>query len=331
MTAGGLVVGLTGGTGHIGGLLLRRLLDDPAVAEVRSVARRPLTAATWGPAPARLTHTTADLRTPAAREALRGVDVLFHLAAQVWQGRSRAGLQEMYGVNVEGTRNVVLAHPGAVVLVSSASVYGAWAANPLPMDEAHDPRPNAECPYAVHKLVAERTCVQEAGRWTVVRLAAVLGAHADARVARAVRGYHLAVPAMTGAAQAVQWLDEADAVEGLLRTGHALASGAGGGVAGEVVNLATTDWLGAQDVARIAGSRVVELPRPALIKASELGRRLGVTPFGADRAVLVAGPLALSIDKATKVLGWQPAKNSAQVLAAALERGWRGLPRNRAL
>jgi UDP-glucose 4-epimerase len=331
------VVGLTGATGHIGGLLLRRLLDDPDVGEIRSVARRALTMPPGervaGPGPgtrlARLAHTQADLREPAARDALREVDLLYHLAAQVWQGAGAAGLEEMYGTNVAGTRNVLLGRPAAVVLASSASVYGAWPGNPLPLEESHEARPNPECPYAFHKLLAERACTLEAVRWATVRLAAVLGPHADARVARAVRGYRLAVPSMVGVSQAVQWLDESEAVEGLLATGRALMSGEA--VTGQVVNVATADWLTADDVAGLARSRVVKLPRSTLLAASELGKRFGVAPFGADRAILIGGPLALSVAKAERLLGWRPEKTSARVLVEAIERDWRSAPLNREL
>ena len=329
----GLVVGLTGATGHIGSVLLRRLLDDPEIGHVRSVARRPLASA-WatsapatGPGADRLTHTTADLREPSARRALEGVDLLFHLAAQVWQGRSAGSLEAMYGANVEGTRNVMRARPAAAVFASSAAVYGAWPDNPVPLAEAREPRPNVECPYALQKLVAERTCLTEVPRHLIARLTAVLGPHADARVARAVLGYRIAVPAITGAAQAVQWLDENDAVEGLLAAGRALVDGAG--LAGQVVNLAPSDWLGARDVAALAHSRVVELPRRLIVGGAEVGRRLGLSPFGVDRAVLITGPLALSGDKAAQLLGWRATKTSAEVLSEALKTDWRGSPRNR--
>lgn len=322
------MVGLTGATGHIGGLLLASLAASPDVAEIRSVARRPLGAAVAGLLADRSVHVCADVRHQSARKALEGVDVLYHLASQVWQGGGAGGLRTMAEVNVEGTRNVLRARPGAVVLVSSAAVYGAWPDNPLPLDESRRPGPNPECPYGGQKLLAEAVCAQEAGTWAIVRLAAVLGPHADARVARAVRGYRLAVPAMSGVRQAVQWLDEADAVEGLLAAGRALAA-VRPGVPGEVFNIATHDWLGAPDAARLAASRVVTVPRRVLMAGSRVAKRLGATPFGVDRAVLISGPLALSVAKAGQVLGWQPTRTSAQVLSDALARGWRGLPLNR--
>ncbi len=327
---GGVVVGITGATGHIGGVLLRRLLDDTAVMQVRSVARRSLPSSmTAGLAPDRLVHTVADLREPSACRALQDVDVLYHLAAQVWQGKSPAGLGDMYAANVEGTRNVVRASPGGLVLASSAAVYGAWPDNPLPIDEGHEVHPNVECPYALQKVIAEQMVTAELPRHVITRLTAVLGPHADARVARAVRGYRAAVPAVRGTAQAVQWLDEDDAVEGLLAAGRAMV--AGSPIVGQVVNLAPPDWLGADEVAALAHSRVVQLPRRLLVTGSEVGRRVGVWPFGADRAVLIDGPLALSAAKAGRLLGWRASKTSAEVLAAALENDWRGLPHNRQL
>ena len=325
---GDVVVGVTGATGHIGGVLLRRLLEDPSVRQVRSVARRSLPPSMAAGVPAdRLVHTLADLREPSARRALQGVDLLYHLGAQVWQSPAATALGDMYGANVEGTRNVVLARPGALVFASSAAVYGAWPDNPLPIDEGHEPHPNVECPYALHKMIAEQIAAAELPGHVVTRLTAVLGPHADARVARAVRGYRAAVPAVRGTAQAVQWLDEDDAVEGLLAAGRALV--AGSPIAGQVINLAPPDWLDANDVAALARSRVVQLPRRLVVTGSELGRRLGVWPFGADRAVLINGPLALSAAKADRLLGWRAGKTSAEVLAAALENDWRASPRNR--
>jgi hypothetical protein len=56
-----------------------------------------------------------------------------------------------------------------------------------------------------------------------------------------------------------------------------------------------------------------------------------VSPFGADRAVLINGPLALSAAKAHRLLGWRATRASSDVLAAALQGQWTSLPRNRRL
>src|SRR5580698_3979861 len=112
------------------------------------------------------------------------------------------------------------------------------------MTEDHVPAPNAECPYAWHKLESERLC-HEAGPCSILRLAAILGPHADPRIKRATRGYRVAVPAFAGVPMAMQFLHEDDAAVGLLQAGLARASG--------VWNLATADWLSASEVAAVSG------------------------------------------------------------------------------
>jgi nucleoside-diphosphate-sugar epimerase len=115
-----------------------------------------------------------------------------------------------------------------------------------------------------------------------------------------------------GVAQAVQFVDEADVVAAFVAAGLSVATGA--------CNVATVDWLDAAALAQLSGGRVLALPRRALLGLSEMGRRSHLLPFGADRAVLVAGPLALGVQRAERALGWRPQRTSAEVLSRALGR-----------
>lgn len=257
----------------------------------------------------------ADLRHADARRALAGVDLLFHLGFQLWAGRGRP--DDMRAANLEGTTNLLDGRPQRVVLASSAAVYGAWPDNPTPLTEDHPPRPNVECPYAEHKLAVEAACASTAPTVTL-RLGAVLGPHADPVVARSAAAYRLVVPAVRGAREALQFVDEADAVGAFLAAGG--ASVGQERTAGLVVNLATDDWLDAAGIAAISGGRVVRLSSRALLAAAEVGRRMGLTPFGADRAILVHGPLALANGLAAEVLAWRPTRTSAEVLSGVLGR-----------
>ena len=253
----------------------------------------------------KLVHTQADVRDAAARRALAGVDVLWHLGAQVWRGPEQAS------VNVDGTANVLAGAPRHVVFASSAAVYGAHPDNPVPLTEDAAPRPNPECAYARQKLESERLASDGAPA-AVLRIAAVLGAHADHRVARAARAYRMVVPT-TSAPVALQFLDEDDAARGLLTAGMGAACG--------VWNLAPDDWLDAAATARVTGGRVVRLPRRATLVASEVAFRLHALPFGADRACLLSGPLALGVRQARDALGWSATRTSAEVLAVAVGHG----------
>lgn len=286
-----------------------RLLADPEVGSVVSVARRPLPAPTLAAHRSRLSHVQADFRSTAAREALAHVDVLFHLGFQLWMGSG--GGDAMAAANRDGTANVLAARPSRVVLASSAAVYGAWPDNPLPLCEDDPARPNLECPYAAQKLAAERAC-QEAAPTVVLRIGAVLGEHADRWVAKALAGYRHLVPAIRGVRQASQFVDEADVADAFIRAGRRAMAG--------VLNVATSDWLDAPALAALSGGKVVALPRAVLLGLSEAARRCRLLPFGADRAVLIDGPLALDNTRAGQELGWHPQSSSHDVLARALRR-----------
>jgi nucleoside-diphosphate-sugar epimerase len=113
-----------------------------------------------------------------------------------------------------------------------------------------------------------------------------------------------------GAPLALQFLDEDDAARGLVAAGMSGTTG--------TWNLAPADWLDAHAVARIAGGRVLRLPRRALFGLSEAAFRARALPFGADRACLLSGPIALDARRAHDELGWAAARSSADVLRRAL-------------
>jgi UDP-glucose 4-epimerase len=91
--------------------------------------------------------------------AVRGVEVVFHLGALGSVPRSVQDPLTSSAVNVEGTLNVLLAARDEgvrrVVFSSSSSVYG--TAREMPTTEVSLPDPVS--PYGVAKLAAERYCV----------------------------------------------------------------------------------------------------------------------------------------------------------------------------
>jgi UDP-glucose 4-epimerase len=90
--------------------------------------------------------------------AIRGVEVVYHLGALGSVPRSVQDPLTSSAVNVEGTLNVLLAARDEgvrrVVFASSSSVYG--DADGFPRDETQRPQPLS--PYGVAKLAAESYC-----------------------------------------------------------------------------------------------------------------------------------------------------------------------------
>jgi nucleoside-diphosphate-sugar epimerase len=147
---------VTGGAGFIGSALVRALLDRND-GEVR-VLDNLLTGreSNLSEVRSRIELDTSDIRDYAATAAaIRGADIVFHLAAIPSVPRSIQDPEPSHQVNIDGTFNVLRAATEAkvrrVVYAASSSAYG--DTDVLPKVETMPPRPKS--PYAVQKLAGE--------------------------------------------------------------------------------------------------------------------------------------------------------------------------------
>ena len=150
---------VTGGAGFIGSNVVRALLargDDVRVLDNFSTGNR----ANLAGLDRDVELVEGELRSyERVHNAVRGVEVVFHLGALGSVPRSVQDPLTSSAVNVEGTLNVLLAARDEgvrrVVFASSSSIYGNQPELPLRESMAPDPI----SPYGVAKLAAERYCV----------------------------------------------------------------------------------------------------------------------------------------------------------------------------
>jgi UDP-glucose 4-epimerase len=150
---------VTGGAGFIGSNLVRALLaqgEDVRVIDNFATGNR----ANLAGLARDVELVEGELRSyERVHNAVRGVEVVFHLGALGSVPRSVQDPLTSSAVNVEGTLNVLLAARDEgirrVVFASSSSVYGNQPELPLRETMAPDPI----SPYGVAKLAAERYCV----------------------------------------------------------------------------------------------------------------------------------------------------------------------------
>ena len=237
-------VAVTGAAGLVGHHLLPVLAAHPDVErvlglDVREPDRRPRT----------VEFARVDIAGTELKPLLEGIDVVVHLAGVV---DPVPDVALMARVNVEGTRRVLdaAASVGArrVVRISSATVYGAWANNPLPLTEDAALRPNPDFSPAVQGAEVERLLAEWRGSHpdvtvTTLRSAPVVGPGAERLPARILLGR----PPLRvrGAAAPVQVVHVDDLVSALALAATRDLPGA--------YNVAADGWLDA-DAAR-------ELPR----------------------------------------------------------------------
>lgn len=177
---------VTGGAGFIGSHLVRRLIRDRAgsVAVLDNFRRGRIENLADCLADIRLM--TLDIRDSAAvLEALRGIDLVYHLAAQSSVIGAEAGPEYTLQTNVQGTWNLLRAAQTQavrrVVFTSSREVYG----DPLqlPVPESAPLRPKNL--YGASKVAGEAYCSACGGdglETAVLRLANVYGPRDTDRV-----------------------------------------------------------------------------------------------------------------------------------------------------
>jgi UDP-glucose 4-epimerase len=149
---------VTGGAGFIGSHIVRRLLEQGRSVRVLddfSTGKRQNLAEVA----AQIELVEGSICDPATvAQAMRGVEVVFHLAARASVPRSVAEPRPCNEINVTGTLNLLIAarDVGARRFVYSASS-SAYGDTPV-MPKKPDMRPQPLSPYAVSKLAAEHYC-----------------------------------------------------------------------------------------------------------------------------------------------------------------------------
>ena len=136
---------VTGASGWLGRRVVSLLAQDPSIELITAIDCVP--AALSGPT---IEHHVMDLGLPAGLDGIvKGATSVIHLA---WSpGASGNGI---------ALRHVLAAvagwHAGTFIHLSSATVYGAWPDNPVPLSEGAPLRPCPGFSFAVEKAEAER-------------------------------------------------------------------------------------------------------------------------------------------------------------------------------
>lgn len=296
-------VAITGSSGFLGQRVHQRLLANGH--EVVGIdLRAPTTDATGA-------FRMADVRSePDMQRALEGVDSVVHLAWAAPDGRPDAD------VNVVGTRvllDVARARGlDAVVVMSSAMVYGAAPATTGPLDEQAPLRAPEGVEFVTQKLAVERLVAQQpegAPRSIVMRPAMVVGADSDNLVTRSLQDNRLV--AVRGHAPALQFVHVDDLAA-------AIVVSLDGGLSGPV-NVACDGSIDTVEVRALLGRRVLEVRLDVARTLVGRANDLGLTRLPAAALDWIMHPWVVDTAK-LRATGWQPSidnRDAVGLLAAS--------------
>ena len=309
-------VSISGGAGFLGLHLARRLVADGH--DVRILDLVPLDDGLLG---GRVEELAGDIRVAAdARRLVGGTEVLVHAAAALPIQSSREAIRS---VNVQGTAEVLTAALEAgvrrVVLISSTAVYGVPEKHPILED---DPLVGVGW-YGESKIDAERLCADLARRGletVVVRPKTFIGPERLGvfeilfdwiREGRRI-------PILGSGANRYQLLAVEDLVDAVVRCFDAP-------VAGEALNVGAGEFgtvnedLEALCAHAGSGSRLRSVP----VKPTEMALRAlelaHLSPLAEWHYKTAYRDSFVSIDKARRLLGWEPRLSNAETLCATYD------------
>ncbi|WP_436793517.1 NAD-dependent epimerase/dehydratase family protein [Actinospongicola halichondriae] len=297
-------VAVTGAAGPVGRRLVLRLLDDPAVEAVVAIDQMGLDVADDRVVPHQLQLKGADLD-----PVFAGVDVVCHLAGSD-PLEDRAPDHDLHTTTrvLDAARR---AGVGQVIVRTSATVYGAWADNPVPLPETTTPRPNAESTWVRHRLEIEEQvrAFAESSPGVVVAIARPCVTVSEAgpdelgRVLAAARLVGEADDAPP--AQFVHADDVAAAIDVLRR---ARVDG--------VFNVAPDGALDAQLIrALVGGVPRLKVPEALARRLTTFGWRYQLAPTPPGFVPFVRQPWVVGNDR-LRGLGWEPTHTNEEAFVA---------------
>ncbi len=225
-------------------------------------------------------------------------DTLVHLAEEAAEERTVGRTVEVTKQLLEAADRGVCQH---VVLLSSATVYGAHADNPVPITESHTPRPDDALSFVAAKWDAEQVLVDwvsaTSGRSSaIVRPATTLSEHGAGWVARALRRAVVVRPDQID--PPTQFLHRDDLASALTLIARRQLEG--------IFNVAPDGWIGSDEFRELAEGIPVRLPKNIAARAGDLSRRYGVRPTPPGIEPYVEHPWVVANDR-LRGLGWVPA------------------------
>ena len=301
-------VAITGAAGFLGRAVLARLEREPEIGRVVAIDR--VTRADTD----KVRWVAADVRDRGFASVLAGVDAVAHLAFVVL-----GDLREAESINVGGSANVFDAAGRAgcrrLVFLSSVAAYGLGRADRL-LTEADPLQPLLPFTYSRTKAAAERALdVAEARHpaLSVARLRPCIilgpGCHKPLALWSSKR-----VQLGLGRGLAIQVVHLDDVVEAVRL---ALLSDARG-----AFNIAAPGAVTGEDFARLAGARMLRLPRPFVSAGARFANlvlpRRDVTGW----LSITTRPPSVATARAERELGWTPTRTALEVAGEFVKGGW---------
>jgi len=306
-------VAITGAAGYLGHALIKCLENNEDCEHIVGLSRRQ-----WNHNFSKLEYHSMDVRSTKLSELFTrsNVDAVIHLAFIVNPLHDE---QEMHSINIDGTRNVLVAAAEAkvnkIIVTSSTLAYGAWPDNPPQLTENAPLRGHPTYYYNKDKVMIEHLCQEFRQQspntiLTILRPCLVLGPTVDQFYSRILNWPIL--PLVGGLNPPIQFVHEDDVARAYE---HFLLNTFSG-----VFNIVGTDTMTWQDVVQEAGKRTVRMPAPLLYPLVNLLWHMHLIEIPPQVMDFIRYPWVASGERAKKA-GFSPQYSTYETLLSFLQHG----------
>lgn len=302
---------ITGGAGFLGINLVRHLL-----ARGHRVTSLDLAPFTYPERP-RITEITGDIRhAETVARAMQGVDIVVHTAAAL----PLYSPEDIYSTDIDGSRNVLEAAYQAnierVVHISSTAVYGIPDHHPLYENDKLE----GVGPYGEAKVLVEQICAEYRQRGMCVPIIRPKSFVGPERLGVFALFYDWAkdgknFPVLGSGNNRYQLLDVEDLCAAIYLTATLDRERVNDtfNIGAETFTTMKEDYQAVLDYAG-HGKRIIPLPAGPAIWTLRLLEKLHLSPLYKWVYETASTDSFVSIDKAKRVLGWQPQYSNKEAL-----------------
>lgn len=285
---------MTGAAGAVGSRVVRRLAREPSDLEVLAIDKVAIPSSPG--ADAKL----IDLASGDLGAAFAGADSIVHLASTSTAGEIDPSAEALELAILQRVLDAAAeAVVGQVVVLSSATVYGAWVGNPVPLTEEAPVRPNPDFGWAMLRATVEQTALEWGqGRSdtgvAVLRAAAVVTDDDLGQLARVLHNARIGIAA--DGDPPVQYLHVEDLAS-------AITAAVVGGFDG-VANVAPDGWIPPDSLRDLEGPRPrLRVPWWAARGIASLRWRAGFSPIPPGIVPYTSHSWVIANDR-IRQLGW---------------------------
>ncbi|MDZ7674265.1 MAG: NAD-dependent epimerase/dehydratase family protein [Acidimicrobiales bacterium] len=305
-------VAVTGAAGPVGRRLVAAALADESVKRVVAVDRDPLEDVLATPLrtePDRLELHRVQLRGDDLDPLFAGVEVVCHLAgSDPLEGTPPDHDLHTIARVLDAARRAGVEH---LIVRTSATVYGAWDDNPVPLSETAPTRPNTESDWvrtraAIEDRLGTFDDAEPAVAVSVLRPCVTVDEHGPDELGRVLAAARLVAP--TDDAPPAQFVhaDDVAAAVDLIRRERAEGC----------FNVAPDGALDAELIrALVGGAPRLPLPEGMARRLTAFGWRYQLAPTPPGFVPFVIHPWVVANDK-LRALGWEPGHSNEEAFVA---------------